>query len=150
MSDRRKAIPLLESEFSETGARVSPDSRWLAYQSDESGRTEIYVRPFPPGDGRTGKWLVSAGDGIRPLWRGDGKELYYASGGTIMAVDIRTQPAFQSGTPHVLFRVSAFSPVFEFNVSRDGKRFLLPTLVSSDASEPVTVLVNWQTAFNPK
>jgi eukaryotic-like serine/threonine-protein kinase len=150
LSDRRKAIPLLESEFSETGARVSPDSRWLAYQSDESGRTEIYVRPFPPGDGRSGKWLVSTGDGIRPLWRGDGKELYYGSGSTIMAVDIRTEPAFQSGTPHALFRVSAFSPAFEFNVSRDGKRFLLPTLVSSDASEPVTVLVNWMAAFDIK
>ena len=85
--------------------RSHRDSRWVAYASDETGKFEIYVRPFPPGDGRPEKWLVSAGGGgLQPRWRADGKELFYfATDSTLMAADVKLEPAFESGTPHALF-----------------------------------------------
>jgi eukaryotic-like serine/threonine-protein kinase len=74
----RKLFPVANSEFNETHGQVSPDSRWVAYNSNESGRREIYVRPFPVADGRSGKWLVSSNGGDQPRWRGDGRELFYS------------------------------------------------------------------------
>jgi Tol biopolymer transport system component len=73
----RKGFPVADSGFNEMQGRFSPDSRWVAYASDETGRYEIYVRPFPPGNGRSGQSLVSSGGGSQPRWRADGKELYY-------------------------------------------------------------------------
>jgi Tol biopolymer transport system component len=91
--------------FNETQGQFSPDGRWVAYASDESSRFEIYVVPFPPDDGRTGKTPVSSAGGRQPRWRADGKELYYLGlDGSVMAVDTQKGPVFQSETPHALFR----------------------------------------------
>ena len=122
----RKAIAVANSEFSEMHGQVSPDSRWVAYDSNESDRAEIYLRPFPPGDGRAGKWLISSNGGQQPRWRGDGKELFYLGPDrTMMAVDVKADPVFQSAAPHALFTaaaVNANSVMFQYDVTRDGKR----------------------------
>jgi hypothetical protein len=124
----------------------------VAYASDESSRFEIYVLPFPPGDGRTGKSLVSSAGGGQPRWRADGKELYYLGlDGSVMAVDTQTDPAFQAATPHALFRASAvahFSDLqHQYDVTRDGKRFLMVKVPVGEPSSPVTVVLNWETGL---
>jgi Tol biopolymer transport system component len=145
-----RPIPVANSKANEAQAQVSPDSRWIAYCSDESGRFEIYVRPFPPDDRRSGKWLVSAAAGVQPRWRADGKELFYLSADAkLMAVDIRTDPAFQPGAPHILFDagITGSSPYFRYDVARDGTRFLIPAAAAESASVPATVVLNWQEAL---
>jgi Tol biopolymer transport system component len=145
-----QAVAVADSTFSEMHGQISPDSRFVAYTSNESGRAEVYVRPFPPGDGRTGKWLVSYNGGTQPRWRGDGKELYYLDAGhTIMATDISTQPGFRAGTPHALFTSPAISgnqTLFQYDVTRDGKRFLVIGPIEGAVAEPTTVVLDWQAA----
>jgi Tol biopolymer transport system component len=150
-----KPIPLADSAFNETQGQVSPDSRWVAYASDESGRFEIYVQPFPPEPGRPGKWLVSAGGGLQPRWSGDGRELIYvAPDGSLMVADVRFEPSFGSGAPRILFHAQAglagSSTKFRWSLTRDGKRFLLVSLATGVASEPATVVLYWQTALKKK
>jgi eukaryotic-like serine/threonine-protein kinase len=149
----RKPIALVTDNFAESSGRFSPDGRWVAYQSNESGRNEIYVQPFdissaagaPPAVGTpTGKWQVSKGGGISPLWRGDGKELFYLSpDGMAMAVEVSGSGGFQAGVPKALFKVP--SGVVYWDVTSDGKRFLMPapSAAASDAT-PFTVVLNWQ------
>ena len=91
----RKAQPFLRTPFNESAPRFSPDGRWLAYISDESGRYEIYVQPYP---GPGGKWQISTEGGTEPVWNPNGRELFYRSGDKMMAVDITTQPGFAAGT----------------------------------------------------
>jgi len=149
-----KQVPLSEGRFSEIQAAASPDSRWLAFVSNESGSSEIYVRPFPPGDGRSGRVKVSAAGGVEPRWRPDGKELYYRSpDGKLMAADVGHSAAtvFQPGVPHALFATQfadsapAFS--FHYDVSRDGKRFLIAVPTGRNIGTPVTVVLNWQSVL---
>ena len=90
----RKAQPFLRTPFNEAAPRFSPDGRWLAYISDESGRYEIYVQPYP---GPGGKWQISTEGGTEPVWNRNGRELFYRSGDKMMAVDIATQPEFRCG-----------------------------------------------------
>ena len=131
--------------------QVSPDSRWVAYDSNETGRSEIYVRPFPPGGDRSGKWQISANGGQQPRWRGDGKEIFYLGpGGNMMAVDVTTStaggtPVFQSGVPKVLFKEP--SPVPFWDVTADGKKFLLQAPVREAVSAPFKVVLNWEAAL---
>ena len=99
LSDR-KAQPFLRTPFNESAPRFSPDGRWLAYVSDESGRYEIYVQPYP---GPGGKWQISTEGGTEPVWNPNGRELFYRSGDKMMAVDIATQPGFAAGKPRMLF-----------------------------------------------
>jgi len=143
-----KPIPLANSAFNEAQGQVSPDSRWLAYASDESGEYEIYVRPFPPGDGRTGKSLVSSAGGVEPRWRGDGKELFYIGPDTrLMAVDITAGAAFQAGVPHALFATQVTvrtNNSFRYDVTRDGQRFLMVVPTAGVAAAPATVVLNWE------
>jgi serine/threonine protein kinase/Tol biopolymer transport system component len=144
-----KPVPFANTRYNEIQGQFSPDSRWVAYSSDETGTYEIYIRPFPPDDRRGGKVLVSSAGGLQPRWRGDGKELFYVTpGGKLTAVDIRTEPSVQPGAPHVLFesRVSGSAPFFRYDVTRDGKRFLIvnPALESTSAPVPITVVLNWQ------
>ena len=96
----RKAQPFLRTPFNEGAPRFSPDGRWLAYISDESGRYEIYVQPYP---GPGGKWQISTEGGTEPVWNPNGRELFYRSGDKMMAVDIATQPSFAAGKPRMLF-----------------------------------------------
>ena len=110
LEGNKKPFPFLHTEFDNDDGRFSPDGRWIAYSSDESGRDEIYVRAFSPDSAAAasdagGKWLISTGGGIQPRWRGDAKELYYlAPDGKLMAADIATNPVFRAGPPRALFQ----------------------------------------------
>ena len=95
----RKPIPFLRTEFNELFGQLSPDSHWMAFTSDRSGRREVYVRPFPPGEG---EWTISIAGGEQPRWSGDGKELFFeAADGKMMAVPVKAvagaKPSFEAG-----------------------------------------------------
>ena len=124
----------------------SPDGRWVAYQSDESGRYEIYVRAFP---GPGGQWQISTAGGIQPRWRPGGRELYYiAPDGTLMAAPVGVNGAtIEAGRPVALFRtrivgVGDIGLGTNYDVSRDG-RFLINTVIDDAAVSPITILQNW-------
>ncbi len=142
----RKAEPFLRTRFDESVPRFSPDGHWLAYVSNESGRYEIYVQPYP---GPGGKWLISTEGGTEPNWNPNGRELFYRSGDKMMAVDITTQPSFAVGKPRVLFAgpyelSPATSP--DYDVSPDGQRFLmLKPAEAGEAAAPtqINVVLNW-------
>jgi len=127
-------------------AQFSPDGKWVAYASNESGKWEIYVTSFPEA---RGKWQVSTGGGEQPRWRGDGKELFYLSlDGKMMAAPVTTGTHFDSGTPLVLFQSTPRQPVlvydlFVYDVSRDGQRFLINTQVKQADTAPMSVILNW-------
>jgi Tol biopolymer transport system component len=155
--EAREAIPVVATEFFEVNARFSPDGRWFAYASNESGQYELYVRPFNagarPGEspGAGGRIMVSKGGatGAGGIWRADGQELYYvALDGTMMAVAVSTAPTFSvNGPPQPLFKLPA-ATVF-FDVSRDGQRFLVPIAESAGASAPpYRVMLNWTATLN--
>jgi serine/threonine protein kinase len=146
----RKGVQFLKTEFNEFQGQISPDDHWMAYTSDESGRREVYVRPFPLSEGI---WPISTAGGEQPRWRGDGKELFFVGAdGKLMAVAVGTavagpQPSFDYGPPVPLFEagvVATNTHVFEYHVTRDGMRFLVDTKVNLAGSPPVTVVVNWQ------
>jgi serine/threonine-protein kinase len=121
-----RQMPLLGTMFGERNGEVSPDGRWLAYESDESGREEIYVRPFP--DVQSGRWQVSTGGGTRPLWARDGRELFYLVGqGRVMSVPIQRGESFAAGNPQVVFEGPYLAPNSgrTYDVSPDGERFLM-------------------------
>jgi Tol biopolymer transport system component len=135
---------LLKTPFSETSPEVTPDGRWIAYVSDETGRPEVNIRP---ASGSFEQWQVSTGGGSQPRWRGDSRELYFASpDGNLMAVAIETQPVFRPGTPRMLFplpeRPDRNLPIFE-DVTPDGKRFLLNVPVVARSSVGFHVITNW-------
>lgn len=139
-----KAQPFLRTPFTEGGPRFSPDGRWLAYVSDESGRREIYVQPYP---GPGGKWQISTEGGGEPVWNRNGRELFYRSGGKMMAVDVATQPSFTAGKPRVLFE-GPYLPTpltsANYDVSPDGQRFLmLKPNESTEAPTQISVVLNW-------
>ena len=141
----------LTSKGSETNGQISPDGKWAAYASDESGVWEIYVTSFP---GAAGKWQVSRGGGTEPRWRGDGKEMFYISpSGMLMAVPVSGDSTFATGPPAPLFQSHARAPisstdVFTYDVARDGKRFLVNRYVKPDHAPPLTILLH--AAENPQ
>jgi Tol biopolymer transport system component len=146
----RKPIPFLRTEFNETSGQLSPDSHWMAYTSDRSGRQEVYVRPFPPGEG---EWAISIAGGEQARWRGDGKELFFrAADGKMMAVPVRAvtgaKSSFEAGATVALFDAQMArepAPSFEYDVTADGRRFLINKAGGSGAtSPPLTVVTNWQ------
>jgi Tol biopolymer transport system component len=138
----RMPFPVLQSEHGEREGRFSPDVRWIAYDSTESGRREIWVQPFPP----TGnKWQVSTSGGFSPRWREDGRELYYvAADGKLMAVPVGGGSPPEFGTPtrlfQTMFREGAYG---SYAASRDGTRFLLNVPPDVGDVTPITVVVNW-------
>jgi serine/threonine-protein kinase len=141
----RKVQPFLRTAFNESVPRFSPDGRWLAYISDESGRYEIYVQPYP---GPGGKWQISTEGGTEPVWNPNGRELFYRSGDKMMAVDIATQPGFSAGKPRVLFegRYEPTPATFpNYDVSPDGQRFLMlkPAEANEAAPTQINVVLNW-------
>ena len=146
LSGDRKPFPFLQTEFGERDGRLSPDGRWLAYDSNETGSYEVYVQAFP---GKEGKWQVSAKGGDRPVWRRDGKELFYIAGDSkLMAVDVKTGVQFEHGVPKALFE--ARTPGYaSFDVAPDGKRFLLTNSLEQGANQPMTVVVNWAAGLKP-
>ena len=140
--------PLVQTTFDELNGEISPDGRWMAYQSNESGREEIYVRPFPEAD--RGRRQVSTGGGTRPLWARSGKELFYVgASGAVMSVAVEGGSAFRSGSPTRLFegsyRLGAAGRTYD--VSSDGQRFLMVKPVGSleqtAAPSSLIVVQNW-------
>jgi eukaryotic-like serine/threonine-protein kinase len=150
----RKPVPYLVSPFNEAQAKFSPDGHWVVYTSNESGTKEVYVQPFPVSSG--GKWLVSNGGGSQPRWSNDGKELFYFTlDSTLMAVSVTTTGGtFQPGVPKALFRAPVLggsgggpTTAWRWDISPDGKRFLINTALDEGTGTPVTVLLNWQSAI---
>jgi len=132
--------------------KFSNDMRWIAYISDESGRFEVYVRPFDPNSANGsppggGKWQVSTAGGRSPRWNPNGKELFYSAlDGALMAVDVTPNPVFQPGTAKRLFKPDGLASAAagsSWDVSPDGKKFLLPIPVAANSAAPVTVVLNW-------
>ena len=133
----------MQTPFTEGGGRFSPDGRWIAYVSNESGRQEVYVTPFPNA---SGKWQVSTAGGAWQRWRNDGREIFYLTPtNTLMAAEISAQGS--------AVKVGAVRPLFEtrlrtdgrypYDVSADGQRFLVNNDPLPAASSPITVVVNW-------
>ncbi len=142
MKDRAAKV-WVKSDAYETAPRFSPDGRWIAYDSRESGHDEIYVRPYP---GPGGKWQVSTQGGSEVVWNPNGRELFYREGTAMMAVDVATQPTFKAGNPHKLFDGPyVLSPLSNANydVSSDGKRFLMLKPETGTLSMQLNVVVNW-------
>jgi len=151
----RTPLPLLRTEFDEPDARFSPDGHWVAYVSNESGRYEVYVRPFPPNplpqsiSNAGGKQRISDTGGSSPMWRKDGKALYYIGGdGKLTVVTISAgSSTFQAGAPNPLFTVPPRGPqkpgMTRWAPSPDGKRFLFLVPEVREAA-PLTVVLNWQ------
>jgi len=138
----RRPVLLLESEFDKDNPRVSPDGHWVAYNSIESGRWEVYVAGFPTF---ADKRQVSVNGGCQPQWRKDGKELFYLTlEGKLMVVELRGGKTLQTGVPQVLFRTPAMvSPInSQFCVMADGKRFIFREPIG-EANAPITVVLNW-------
>jgi Tol biopolymer transport system component len=141
-----KAQPFLQTPFNEGGATFSPDGHWLAYVSNESGRPEVYVQPYPgPGV----KWQISTEGGTEPTWNHNGKELFYRSGNKMMALDVATQPGFIAGKPHMLFEGQYFANEWPqvstvYDVSKDGQRFLMVKAAEQASSATqINVVLNW-------
>ncbi len=143
----RKPMPFLRTEFSERDGRFSPDGKWVAYQSNETGRYEVYVRTFSPQEpGGGGKWQVSVDGGVEPRWRKDGKELFFhAPDRKLMAVEVKAGARFQAGVPRPLFqtRIQQSASIGRYAVTADGRRFLIVSEVEEAFGEPATVLLNW-------
>ncbi len=156
MFGNRTPIQFLVTPFNETQGQFSPDGRWVAYASDESGRFEIYIRAFAGVDdggssrtlrGAAGQWQVSSGGGLAPRWRGDGRELYYlAPDNRLMAVPVSaTGSAVELGAARALFQTRARTDQrFPYDVTADGQRFLVNTQYQEQATPtPITLVTNW-------
>ena len=135
--------PLLHEKYFQNRPRISPDGKWIAYGSYESGKGEVKVRPFP--ELKTGNWQVSTNGGDTPLWSPDGRELFYHNGDAVIAVPVETEPTFKPGKPTILFRgpYSHNLPDWStWDISPDGKRFLM--LKSADENtHKIVVVLNW-------
>jgi len=141
-----KPVAILKTPFREALQSPSPDGRWLAYSSNESGPFEVYVRPFTPEApaGTGAKWLVSKGGGLLARWRPDGKELFYSNlNGQVMAVDIDTSKGFSAGTARRIFAVPGGPSNLAWDLSPDGKKFLFVTPPNAGSAIPFTVVLNW-------
>lgn len=145
-----QATRILNGNGSQRNGQISPDGKWLAYASDESGAWEIYVTSFP---GTAGKWQVSRGGGSEPRWRGDGKEIFYVSpGGILTAVPVDAAGTFVTGTPVPLFQVHvraqiSSTDVFSYDVTKDGKRFLVNRYVKPEHVAPLSVVLRMAESY---
>jgi eukaryotic-like serine/threonine-protein kinase len=140
-----KVTPFVATQASETNGMISPDGKWVAYASNESGEWEIYATTFP---GAQGKWQVSRGGGTEPRWEGDGKEIFYLDPkGMLTAVPVNTNGTFSAGAASPLFQIHGRAAIsstdfYTYDVSKDGKRFLVNRYVKPDHVEPLTVVLN--------
>jgi len=136
---------MIASKGNQANGQISPDGKWLAYATDDSGGWNIFVTTFP---GAAGKWQVSVGGGTEPRWRRDGKEIFYLdTKGMLMAAPVRSGPTFSRGTPQALFRVHSRAPisntdVFSYDVSKDGSRFIVNRYVKPPFVPPLEIVLN--------
>jgi Tol biopolymer transport system component len=146
-TDLAKPVPFRATPFNESNAEISPDGKFISYNSNESGRNEVYVQSYP-GPGRT--WQISTAGGTDAHWRQDGKELYYRSlDQKLMAVDVQTGETFQAGIPRALFQaqVATGAAVTKYRPDRSGQKFLFVAPMGRDALSPTTVVLNWFAAL---
>ena len=143
MTGDRRPTAFLDTRYDELAGRFSPDDRWIVYESDKSGRPEVYVRPFPV---RPGEFAISRNGGKAPQWRRDGKEIFFLSlDGAMMAAQIDTTKGFTAGIPEKLFPTPlVLSGNAPYRVTKDGQRFLMPL---SGPPVPIVVLLNWPARF---
>jgi len=136
---------LFQSQFNERYGAISPDGHWIAYQSDESGQVQVYVRPFPNVE--EGKWQISRDGGTEPVWAPRGQELFYRNGEAMMIVGIQTEPTFTQGSPVVLFtgKYIGGRPVVNYDISPDGQRFLMIKggETTAQGQGQINVVLNW-------
>jgi len=140
-------VPFLQTRFQESSGRISPNGHYIAHLSDESGRFELFVRPFPEG---SGKWQVSTNGAVQPRWSRDGKELFYLEGETLMAVEVSTQGTFTAGAPKRLFATGNYQnewSLSKYEAMPDG-RFLILQPAEGDDAQPAAIHVveNWAAA----
>jgi eukaryotic-like serine/threonine-protein kinase len=143
LSGDRKPFPVVHGEFNESLGEFSPDTRWIAYMTDETGQPNVYVQPFRRAGG---KYRISPNGGRNPHWRADGKELFYLDAeGVLTAVSITGSDAtLEAGPPRPLFRTGVISLQQMYSVTRDGQRFLVSVRPQNGATTaPLTVIVNW-------
>ena len=146
-----KSSMFLKAASALRNGQFSPDGKWVAYASNETGKWEIYVTSFPEA---RGKWQISTAGGEQPRWRDDGKELFYlSSDGKIMAAPVTSGANFDAGMPIALFQATPRQPValqdfFVYDVSRDGQRFLINTPVKQAETKPMSVVLNWAAKVN--
>lgn len=146
LTGKQKPIPFVHSQSSEMQGQFSPDGHWVAYSSNESGRWQVYVAPFP---GPGGKYQISTNGGQQPRWRRDGKELFFLSPDKkLMAVPIKAGTAFDFGEPTTLFQTQAREPisaeeVFTYDVLPDGQRFLINVNAEQSNAPPLDIVFNW-------
>ena len=150
MAEDRKTFPVVKTEFEERQAQFSPDARWIAYESNKSGRPEIVVQPFlKPGP----ETRISTNGGTQVRWARHGKEIYYiALDGRLMAVSVAISPdgdALQAAVPVPLFSPNIGPAVQrlsgpQYAVAADGRRFLLNRLMEESQTSPITVILNWK------
>ncbi len=145
----RRPYRFYPSESVQFNGRFSPDGKWIAYTSNETGDFEVYVQPFPA----TGeKWKISVNGGGQATWRRDGKEMFYRTwDGKMMAVSLKTKPGFTSGVPRMLFQSSA-DPLFPnlgipYAVTADGRKFLVNAALDESRASPITIITNWTAAL---
>ena len=143
MEGERKPISLAQTDFIEAGGSFSPDGDWVVYYSEEMGRREVYVRPFP----EEGKFQVSRDGGRSPIWSADGKEIFYISGNKMMAAPVQAGATFEAGVPRMLFEVGPLPPLVKFDVSADGQRFIIAVTTEDQSNLPITIVTNWQQAL---
>ncbi len=138
----RTPVPYLQTELVEQGSRFSPDGKWIVYASNESGKNEVYVRPFP---GPGGKLLVSASGGSTPVWSHDGKEIFYLGANReLMAARVKQNgSALAIDATHPLFQAHMEGSLHNYDASADGQRFLIVTSTPQKLPSPITVVVNW-------
>jgi Tol biopolymer transport system component len=133
--------PFLQSSFNLNGPRFSPDGRWVTYMTDESGRREICVQPFP---GPGGKWMISTEGGESPRWAHNGREIFFFAGDELMSVDVETQPAFKAGTPRALFSATGDLGYGNYDVAPDSQHFLMIKQEDiSTSPKELNVILNW-------
>lgn len=143
LGDKLAVRPFLQTRFAEGAATLSPDGRWLAYTSNESGRSEVYVQVFP---GPGGKWQISTDGGTEPRWARSGRELFFRSGDKMMTVPVEGQATFSAGTPRALFEGQYLRVSWEqanYDVSADGQRFLMISGPPSTSQTQLYLVVNW-------
>ncbi len=152
LEGERQARPFLQTPASEMGGVFSPDGRWIAYESNESGRVEVYVQPFP---GPGGKWQVSTEGGRQAVWARNGREIFYRSGDKMMAVEVETEPSLSLSKPEILFEgryegAAGWAGYANYDVTPDGQRFLMIRSEEEPAPTRIHVVLNWAEELKAK
>ena len=149
LSDPNSAKSVLQSTaFNQAQGQISPDGHFIAYSSDESGRFEVYIQRYPPS---SDKWPISSSSGLQPLWRADGKELFFLTEEQqLMVVEIKTGSSLETGVPHPLFQTPMkMGAGYNYSVASDGQKFLISTPIEAGES-PMTIVLNWSAKLPAK